>query len=109
MEQINLEAASSYFKAFDTVCHNILTDKLIKYKLDKWAVRWTENWLNCQAQRVVISSTKSSWRLVTSSVPRGQYWGQYCLTPSLMTWMMGRSTPSAGLWMIKNSEEWFIH
>ncbi|KAK4819057.1 LOW QUALITY PROTEIN: hypothetical protein QYF61_025290 [Mycteria americana] len=33
-----------------------------------------ENCLNCQAQRVVISITKSSWRPVTSRVAQGQYW-----------------------------------
>lgn len=29
-------------KAVETVSSNILIDK---YKLDKWTVRWTENWL----------------------------------------------------------------
>jgi len=34
-------------------------------------VRWTENWLTDRAQRVVISSTESSCRPVTSDVPQG--------------------------------------
>lgn len=29
--------------AFDTVSHSIFIDKQIKYNLNKWAVRWTEN------------------------------------------------------------------
>lgn len=44
---------------------------LIKYGLGKWSVRWTENWLSCQAQRIVISDSKSCWRLGTSSWPQG--------------------------------------
>jgi len=31
-------------------------------------VRWTENWLSGRAQRVVVSSTQSSWRAITSGV-----------------------------------------
>lgn len=44
-------------KAFDTVSHNVLIDNLMKCGLDEWTVSWIEN---CQAQRIVISGTKSS-------------------------------------------------
>lgn len=65
-------------RAFGTVSCNILIDKLMKYGLDKWTVRWSENWLNCQAESVVIGSTKSTWRLFTSNVLQVKCWVQYC-------------------------------
>jgi len=39
-----------FSKAFDTVSHNILTDKLRKCGLDEWTWRWIENWLNGRIQ-----------------------------------------------------------
>uniref|UniRef100_A0A8B9V0B7 Reverse transcriptase domain-containing protein n=1 Tax=Anas zonorhyncha TaxID=75864 RepID=A0A8B9V0B7_9AVES len=60
-----------FSKAFDTVSHDILLAKLRKCGIDEWTVRWVENWLTGQAQRVVISGTESGWRSVTSSVPQG--------------------------------------
>lgn len=46
------------------------SDKMMKYRLDKWTVVWTANQLSCQDQRVVISDTRSSWRPVTSGVQK---------------------------------------
>lgn len=39
--------------------------------LDMQTVIWAENQLNERAQRMVISDTKSCWRLVTNPVPQG--------------------------------------
>ena len=47
-------------KTFNSVSHKTLKEKLMKYGLDEQAARWIENWLNGQAQRVVISGTKAS-------------------------------------------------
>lgn len=35
-----------FSKGFDTVFCNIVRDKLTKYVLDRWIVKWMENWLN---------------------------------------------------------------
>ncbi|PKU32031.1 rna-directed dna polymerase from mobile element jockey- hypothetical protein [Limosa lapponica baueri] len=50
-----VDIAYLYFsKAFDTVSHNILIDKLRKCRLDETTVRWIVNWLSGRAQRIVI-------------------------------------------------------
>lgn len=89
-------------QAFSSVSHNILIDKLVKYELGKWTLRRTENWLNCQACRVVISGTKASFE------------ASHQLGPILLNIfiddleMVGQSARTATFWAIQTQEEWLV-
>ncbi|KAK4809003.1 hypothetical protein QYF61_024984 [Mycteria americana] len=48
-----------FSKAFDTVSHSILLEKLAAHGLDGCTLRWVKNWLDGRAQRVVVNGVYS--------------------------------------------------
>ena len=50
-----------FSKAFDTVSHSILLQKLAVCGLYRYTLGWVRNWLEGRAQRVAVNGVKSSW------------------------------------------------
>jgi len=48
-------------KAFDTVPHCILLDKLSNCRMSGFIVHWVKNMLKGRAQRVAVNGTISCW------------------------------------------------
>jgi len=44
-----------FSKAFDTVSHSILLEKLGAHGFDRYTLCWVKNWLEGRAQRVLVN------------------------------------------------------
>ena len=72
----------NFQKAFDTVPHRILIEKLAAHGLDERTVCWIKHWLAVWSQRMVVNGAKSSWPQVVFL--RARCWDHFCSTSLLM-------------------------
>ena len=62
-------------KAFDTIDHAILLDKLKYYGINGLALSWFESYLNNRTQFVEVDDTRSSSKPIHTGVPQGSILG----------------------------------
>ena len=62
-------------KAFDTLDHKILTQKLKHYGADELAISWFTSYLSGRKQALNINGTVSDWKTITTGVPQGSVLG----------------------------------
>ncbi|KAK3101568.1 hypothetical protein FSP39_004535 [Pinctada imbricata] len=62
-------------KAFDTVPHARLLNKLYAYGIRGKVHAWLKEYLNQRKQRVILNGEKSGWAEVTSGIPQGTVLG----------------------------------
>ena len=69
------ESSKTLKKAFDTVHHNILLDKLAHYGV--WGIEnnWFKTYLTNRKQHVTVSGQKSDNALIEFGVPQGSVLG----------------------------------
>ena len=64
-----------FSKAFDTVDHQILLNKMYKYGIRGIAFKWMESYLSNRRQFVLFKDVQSEYATVTCGVPQGSIMG----------------------------------
>ena len=72
----------NFSKAFDSVIHNLLINKLQKLVFSGKLLLWITDYLKDLSQRVVLDGSTSEWVPVISGVPQGSILVHYCFYSS---------------------------
>ena len=90
-----------FSKAFDTVPHNILVEKLAAHHLDECTLCWVKQARPKESWSMELNPVGSLSRAVSL---KAQCWGHFCLISSLMILMRGLIAPSVSLQMTPSWE-----
>ena len=73
--QLTLAVFIDLRKAFDTVNHNILCDKLSKFGVKNLNLKWIKNYLHNRMQTTLVNNMVSTTSSITCGVPQGSVLG----------------------------------
>ena len=77
-----------FSKAFDTVNHDILFEKMYRYGIRGPALQWFKSYLHERKQYVTYNDKFSTAKIIKCGVPRDQFWALFFFWYISMTYAM---------------------